>query len=117
MNINIKRTEDYNVKCYKGVKIKLKYLTVGETAEVMEYIPAVLDIEGKTETAARMAYDTVKLFKYMVMEIDNLTLTEDGKKTEIKKGRDIVLNPGLNELYIELLPVLINMDARVDAKN
>ncbi len=117
MDVKIKRTMDYDVKCYKDVKIKLKYLTTGEAADVMEYIPAILDIEGNEETPARMAYDTAKMLIYMVMEIDNLTVTEDGKKTEIKKGSDIVKNPGLNELYLEIVPVLLKMDARVDAKN
>ncbi len=117
MNINIKKTQDYQVKCYKGVKIKLKHLTTGESADVMDYVPAVLDIDGNTETPARMAYDTAKLFKYMVMEVENLTLTADKKIIEIKNGSDIILNPGLNDLYIELVPVLLKMDARVDAKN
>ena len=117
MNINIKRTVDYNVKCYKDVKIKLKYLTTGESENVTEFVPAILDIEGNTVTPARMAYDTVKMFQYMVMEIDNLTLTEGDKITEIKTGTDIVKNPGLDKLYLELLPVLMKMDARVDAKN
>ncbi len=111
MDIKIKRTMDYDVKCYPGVKIKLKYLTMEETEDVREFIPAVGD------TPNRFAYDPIKTLKYAVLEIENLTIIEDGKKTEIKNGVDIADNPGLNELYMELFPVLIKMDARVDAKN
>ncbi len=118
MDVKIKRTMDYDVKCYKDVKIKLKYLSTGEAADVMEYVPAELDIEGNEERPARMAYDTTKMLKYMVMEIENLTVTdENNKKIEINKGTDIVMNPGLDKLYLEILPVLMKMDARVDAKN
>ena len=117
MNIDIKRTKDYNVKCYKGVKLKLKYLSIGEAEDVMEYIPPIVDIDGTKKSPARMAYDTVKMLKYMVIEIENLTLTEGDKITEIQNGKDIAINPGLDELYIELCPILLKMDARVDAKN
>ena len=117
MNVNIKRTKDYKVKCYENVNIKLKYLSTGEAEDVMDYVPPILDIGGKVKTPARMAYDTVKMLKYMVIEIDNLTVTEDGKTVDIKNGNDVVVNPGLDKLYIELIPILMKMDARVDAKN
>ena len=117
MNMNINRTVDYDVKCYEGVKIKLKYLTTGETKDVTQYIPAGLDIEGNIKTSAKVAYDTIKMLKYMVIEVDTLTLTEGKKVTEIKTGSDIAKNPGLDKLYAELIPVLLKMDARVDAKN
>ena len=117
MNINIKSTVDYEVKCYEGVKIKLKYLTVGETQEVREYIPAKKNSKDKIIKPATFAYDTEKMFKYMVLKIENLTLTENGKVTEIKNGIDIFNNPGLDDLYMELYVVLIGMDARVDLKN
>ena len=123
MNINIKRTEMYipkldgNRKAEKPVKIKIKFMTVGETADVREYIPAVKDNEGKEIKRATFAYDTEKMFEYMVVDVENLTITEDGKATEIKNGTDIFNNPGLDNLYLELYIVLIGMDARVDAKN
>ncbi len=117
MNINIKRTIDYDAQCYKDVKIKLKYLTTGETEDVREFIPIVKDRKGKIVKPATFAYDTKKMFEYMVLDIENLTITEDGKVIEIKNGIDIFNNPGLDDLYLELYVVLIGMDARVDAKN
>lgn len=117
MNIEIKRTKDYDVKCYKGVKIKLKYLTVGETESIREFIPAEKDSKGKEIHPARFAYDTEKMFELMVIGVENLTIAEDGKATEIKTGIDIFNNPGLDELYMELYFELIGMDARVDTKN
>ena len=101
----------YDVKCYPGVKIKLKYLTTEETEDCRDFVPAPAD------TGNRFAYDVVKMIKYAVLEIENLNLTEDGKVTEIKIGSDIANNPGLEDLYTELVSVLTVMDARVDAKN
>ena len=123
MNINIKRTEMYtpklngNRKADKPVKVKIKFMTVGETADVREYVPEVKDSEGKIIKPATFAYDTEKMFQYMIVDVENLTITEDGKITEIKNGIDIFNNPGLDHLYLELYTVLIGMDARVDAKN
>ena len=92
-------------------------MTVGETADVREYIPVVKDSKGKIIKPATFAYDTTKMFEYMILDIENLTLTEGDKITEIKNGIDIVNNPGLDNLYMELYIVLIGMDARVNAKN
>lgn len=123
MNINIKRTEIYipkldgNEKENNPVKIKLKYLTAGETADVREYIPAVKNSKGKIIKPATFAYDTEKMIEYMVIGIENLTVTADGKVTQIKTGKDLINSPGLDVLYAELYLELIGMDARVDTKN
>ncbi len=123
MNRNIKRTEEYipkldgNRKAEKPVKIKLKHLTSGEIAEVREYIPEVKGKGKKIIKPASFAFDTEKMFEYMILDIENLTITEDGKVTEIKTGMDIINNPGLDDLYLELYVALIGMSARVDSKN
>ena len=102
----------YDLKCEPGVKIKLKYLTSEETEDCREFVPATDD------TPNRFAYDIIKMIKYAVIEIENLTLTDEENKTvQITKGVDIAKNPALDDVYTELLPVMLKMDARVDAKN
>lgn len=111
MNINIKRMIDYDVKCYKGVKIKIRCMNSSE----MEKSYTLIKTEKKL---SKIEWDMDFIFKAMIVEITGLTLTDENKEvTEIKKAEDILYNPGLEKLYLELTSLLLSMSARVDAKN
>lgn len=112
MNVNIQREIEYEAKCYKDVKMKLRNLTTSQTKKSFIYHP-----EEKNKKR-QLEYDMDFMFDCMVFDITNLTVTDENKKVvEIKTGKDIYDSPGLEELYLELLPVLRDMEARVDAKN
>ena len=112
MNVNILREIDYEAKCYEGVKMKLRNLSMSEYRKSVIVHPA-----GKKGTP-QIEYDLDVMLNCMVSGITNLTVTDEGKKVvEIKTGQDILDCPGLNELYLELVPILIKMEARVDLKN
>jgi len=118
MNINIQRSVEYKAKCYKNVKMELRNLSMSEYKKSVKYHPAVKDKDNNIIKEPQLEYDTDILFNCMVFNIENLTVTDENKKVkEIKTGQDILDNPGLNELYLELTPVLIKMEARIDSKN
>ena len=112
MNVNILREIDYEAKCYKDVKMKLRNLSMSENRKSQIY-------HRKTKNkSAQIEYDLDVMFDCMIFDITNLTVTDENKKVvEIKTGKDILDNPGLNDLYNELVPVLIEMEARIDSKN
>lgn len=111
MNINIKRMVDYDVKCYEGVKIKVRCMYTSEIEKSYRTIKTDKD-------PVKIEWDMDFIFKTMILEISNLTLTDENNVvTEIKTAEDILYNPGLEELYLELTPLLLSMTARVDAKN
>ena len=92
--------------------MKLKNLTSSEYRASAIFHP---EENGKE---AQFELDLDIMFNCMVSDIENLSLTDENKKTiEIKTGQDILDNPGINDLYLELVPVLIKMEARIDSKN
>ena len=112
MNRSIIRSIDYVSNCIPDVKMKLKNLSMSDYKKSVIYHPAV------KKKPARFEYDMDVMFESMIFDIENLSLTDENKKTiEIKTGQDILDNPGINDLYLELTPVLIKMEARVDSKN
>ncbi len=112
MNINIVREVDYKAKCYEDVTMKLRNLTSSEFKKSVTYHPA-----GEKKTA-QLEYDLNVMIGFMVFDITNLTVTDEKKEVvEIKTGTDILDNPGLNDLYLEVSSVLLKMEARVDSKN
>lgn len=124
MKIKIKRTEEYipeldgNRDADNPVVITIKHLTVAEKEDCWDYVAQVLDIDGDVVTPARYAVDPVKLFKHMVIGVTNLSIEdENGKVVECKRGNDILKNPGYNMLYLELVPVLIGIETRINEKN
>ena len=118
MNINIQRSIKYKAKCYKNVEMELKNLSMSQYKQSMIYHPPEKDTDGEVIKVAQIEYDLDVMFRYMVSDIINLTITDENKKViDIKTGIDILNNPGLNDLYNELTPVLIKMEARVDSKN
>ena len=118
MNRSIVRGIDYKAKCMKDVKMKLKNLSMSEYKKSVVFHPEVKDSSGNVSKVAQFEYDLDVMFSCMIFDIENLKLTDENKETvEIKTGRDILENPGLNDLYLELTSVLIKMEARVDSKN
>ena len=102
----------------KDVKMKLKNLSMSEYKKSVVFHPEVKDSSGNVSKVAQFEYDLDVMFSCMVSDIENLELTDENKKTvKIKNGQDILDNPGLNELYLELTPVLIKMEARINSKN
>ena len=118
MNRSIQRGIEYKAKCIKDVKMKLRNLSMSEYKRSVIFHPVEKDKSGKEIKPAQFEFDLDVMFSCMVFDIENLSLTDENKKTvEIKTGQDILDNPGLNDLYLELIPVLTKMEARVDAKN
>jgi len=112
MNVNIQREIDYTAKCFPDVKMKLRNLTSSQFKKSVTYHPP------KKNKKPQLEFDTDIMVDSMVFDITNLTVTDEQKKVvEIKTGKDILDTPGLDDLYLELIPVLMKMEARVDAKN
>lgn len=124
MNTNIKRVIEYTPKCDGNDKsekpsvITIRNLTMSEARKSIIIHPIEKDKDGNIIKDKILEYDVDYLFKVMITDITNNTVTDEkGVVEDIKTGKDIVDNPGLNELYLELIPVLTKMSARVDAKN
>jgi len=112
MNINILRSVDYETKCYEGVTMQLRNMIQTQFRKCVKFHSATKNKKAQLE------YDIDLLFEYMVFDIKGLTLTDEkGIVTTIETGKDIMDNPGLDELVTELIPVLMEMEARVDPKN
>jgi len=112
MNRTIQRSVVYEAKCIKNVKMKLKNLSMSEYRNSRIFHPE------KNGKPAQFELDLCLMVNCMVFDIENLSLTDENKETvEIKTGQDILDNPGLEDLYLELVPVLIKMEARIDSKN
>lgn len=116
MNRNIKRFVDYDVKCCEGVKIKIKNMTSSDMEKSYDRIRP--NAKDKKKGEMKIEWDMDFIFKCMIVDVKDLTITdEDGKVVEIKTADDILYNPGLDDLYLELSGILLSMSARVDAKN
>lgn len=112
MNINIQREIDYTSKCFPDVKMKLRNLTSSQYKKSITYHPP------KKNKKPQLEFDMDIMLNCMVFDITNLTVTDENKEVmEIKTGKDILDSPGLNDLYLELIPVLMKMEARIDPKN
>jgi hypothetical protein len=117
MNVNIQREIEYTSKCFPDVKMKLRNLSTSEFRKSLIIHPEEKSNNGRIKKPVQIEYDMDIMFSCMVHDIKNLTITDEGKEvTKITNGRDILDNPGLNGLYLELLPILIKMEAKVDAK-
>ena len=124
MEIKIKRVVDYiskwekNDKSDNPITFKLKYLTAAESDDCYSISPLQLDVRGKKVAGGAITVDRGKMFLYAVVEILNLTtIDENGKKTKIKTGEDLLKSPGLEDLYFEVIAFVKGMDARLDVKN
>ena len=123
MNIRIKRTEDFIPKWNKNdksdlpVKFRLKYLTTIEKDDCLIFSPVKKDVKGKL-AGGEVTIDRTNMFKYSVMEIENLTISDENNKvSDIKTPEDLLNNPGMTELFYEVSTYIIKMDARGLSKN
>lgn len=124
MEVKIKRTEDYipkwehNDKSDKPIVFKLKYLTTSESDDCYSITAVQLDIKGKRVGGGKVIVDRKKMFLYGVAEITNLSIVDEAdKRVEIKAPEDLLLSPGLDDLYFEVITHIRGMDARIDPKN
>jgi len=125
MNVKIKRTIDYVPTWEKNrdnttnpIVFKLKYLSTFESDECYSITPLQLDIKGKKVGGGQVTVDRKKMFTFAVMEIENLTVTdESSKQTPIKTAEEMLMTPGMEELFFEVIAYIRGMDARQDPKN
>ena len=124
MNTNIKRSIEYIPKCDDNKKsdnpcvITIRNLTMSEARKALIIHAVEKDKKGEIIKDKILEYDLDFMFNVMITNITNNTVTDEkGEIEEIKTGQDILDSPGLDKLYLELVPVLIKMEARVNAKN
>jgi len=118
MNVNIVREKEYQAICHPDVKMKLRNLSTSEFRKSVIFHNAKKYKNGRIKKPAQIEYDLDIMFDCMVSGITNLTVTDENNEVvEIKTGQDILDNPGLNDLYLELVPILIKMEAKVESKN
>lgn len=123
MEVQVKRTIDYIPKWNKNQKDKnpivfhLRYLSTGELQDCIKSKPSTYDAETKKVTGGEIIQDDKKWFNLGIMEIDNLEVNDGTNKTPITTGRELLLQPGLDNLYYEVLAYIKRMNARIDPKN
>lgn len=124
MNTNIKRSIEYIPKCYDNEKsekpcvITIRNLNMSEARKCLIVHPVEKDKKGNIIKDKIFEYDLDFMFKVMITDVTNNTVTdENGVVENIKTGQDILDSPGLDKLYLELIPVLTKMEARVNTKN
>lgn len=123
MEIQIKRIIDYipdwneNKKDKNPILFHLRYLSTGELEECFEVKPTRYNPNTKKVTGGEVIQHDRQMFLYAVMEIDNLEVNDGNKTTKVTTGRELLLQPGLDMLYYELVRYVKQMNARVDSKN
>lgn len=124
MDIKIQRTLDYipswnkNKEASSPITFKLKHLTTDEFNSCYNITPLKLDIKGKKIGGGEVTVDKRKMFVYGVMEIKGLTVTDESEKqTKIVTPTDLLLSPGLEDLFFEVIGFIRGMEARIDSKN
>ena len=124
MDTKIKRFIEYvpewneNKKDKTPIVAELKYITTSEFDVCYEIEPQIVNEKGKKVGGGRITVDKKSMFLFAVKGFKNFTITDESeKKIEIKTGQDVLDNPGLADLYLEIITFIRGMESRVDSKN
>jgi len=124
MDTKIKRFIEYvpewneNKKDKTPIVAELKYITTSEFDECYDIEPQIVDEKGKKIAGGKITVDKKKMFLFAVKGFKNFTLTDESdKKIEIKTGQDVLDNPGLEGLFLEIITFIRGMEAKVNSKN
>jgi len=124
MDTKIKRFIDYIPEWNKNkeddvpIVAELKYMTTSEFDDCYDITPQIINEKGKKIGGGNITVNKKKMFLFVVKAFKNFTITDEkDKQVEINTGQDVLDNPGLEDLFLEIVTFIRGMEARVDLKN
>jgi len=101
------------------IKVHYRYATTEERDKFIHWSsPSVEASVGEAAISKVVRLIERKdMFLALVEKIENLSVNEGGKEKPITTPRELLETPGLNDLYDEIVGVLIQSTAVADLKN